>query len=726
MPFLSRPNFENRQVVQYSGDTITLSGDTYINNTGIIQINAPILDFTGTTTASTQYIIAGVTGYNNYGQISSFIVQPPIILQSGTTGTTTVDVTGYFLGALDAEGRVTWLPAPSITGGTGGGGSFTGGSGNCISDFYTTNIHSCLPAPSPLHIQPLSTDPILMGEAGALVAMGTPNFTPLTVLHLLGDLSGSVDTFRIQNSAGAIQLNVTDIGIFDFNNGAGVILRSGTTFTYEDTPVAGYVLTSDSFGVGTWQPVPSGSGTTIIQFTGNTSASCITDLFVTNLNSCSPLYIQNKSFGDVVLVPNNNGNIAIGKFSATTKLDISGKTRTTEFQVTNSAVNGYVLTSDSVGNATWQPAPTGSGGTITSPYKFGSNVYDIVTLSGNNFTLSNQALVLGGDSNTADGIGATIINGQYNTLTGGTGTTIVNGYSHLITDSDGAIIGNGFLNSINSSKFSSIINGDSNLIDNTFFSSEYSFIGGGKDNSISNSKHSFIGAGSTNIISVFGVPGGWNTIINGDANTITTGIIQSTILGGFDNTIGNSYSAILGGQSNTINDVNTFILGSNISTTQQDTTYTENLIAGANSVNSYQGHLRVNNYNTVGPVRPNYVSDLLTSGNTTGGTYNIMIPSGWTVNDIQVYVKTTDTNAFGATVGTAGGIWDPGTFTAFSPSHNIITLFRTVPENGPHYFSSSDVATVNFVDAGAFPVALTNGEYKMLITYWDGNEIGIF
>ena len=38
MPFFTRPNFEDRQVVQYSGTSVTLSGDTNINPTGNFRI----------------------------------------------------------------------------------------------------------------------------------------------------------------------------------------------------------------------------------------------------------------------------------------------------------------------------------------------------------------------------------------------------------------------------------------------------------------------------------------------------------------------------------------------------------------------------------------------------------------------------------------------------------------------------------------------------------------
>ena len=36
--FFTRPNFEDRQIVQYSDDKITLSGDTNINSTGNFRI----------------------------------------------------------------------------------------------------------------------------------------------------------------------------------------------------------------------------------------------------------------------------------------------------------------------------------------------------------------------------------------------------------------------------------------------------------------------------------------------------------------------------------------------------------------------------------------------------------------------------------------------------------------------------------------------------------------
>lgn len=148
---------------QYSDESIKLSGITTIAST--------VLDFTGSTTASTTVTINNLTGYLNNGRLYGFVVEPPKLLQSGTTGTTTVDVTGWVLTAYDSGGTVYWAPNMSadtntyVTGGTltgtdlilnyntGGSASpidlgsltFSGGSGNCITDLYVTNIHGCYP-----------------------------------------------------------------------------------------------------------------------------------------------------------------------------------------------------------------------------------------------------------------------------------------------------------------------------------------------------------------------------------------------------------------------------------------------------------------------------------------------------------------------------------------------------------------------------------------------------
>ena len=58
------------------------------------------------------------------------------------------------------------------------------------------------------------------------------------------------------------------------------------------------------------------------------------------------------------------GYVGIGTSSPSEKLDVNGKTKTTTLQVTSGATNGYVLTSDASGNASWQ-ASTGATSGVT-------------------------------------------------------------------------------------------------------------------------------------------------------------------------------------------------------------------------------------------------------------------------------------------------------------------------------------------------------------------------
>ncbi|MBK9981943.1 MAG: hypothetical protein IPP15_05875 [Saprospiraceae bacterium] len=53
-------------------------------------------------------------------------------------------------------------------------------------------------------------------------------------------------------------------------------------------------------------------------------------------------------------------NVGIGNPMPAEKLDVNGKTKTTNFQMTNGAANGYILQTDANGNATWVASPFGS------------------------------------------------------------------------------------------------------------------------------------------------------------------------------------------------------------------------------------------------------------------------------------------------------------------------------------------------------------------------------
>ena len=60
------------------------------------------------------------------------------------------------------------------------------------------------------------------------------------------------------------------------------------------------------------------------------------------------------------------GNVGIGTTAPTEKLDVVGKTKTTNFQMTNGATNGAFLVSDAQGNASWDNSFRQSGNVVMS------------------------------------------------------------------------------------------------------------------------------------------------------------------------------------------------------------------------------------------------------------------------------------------------------------------------------------------------------------------------
>jgi hypothetical protein len=860
MPFLTRPNFEDRQVVQYSGDTITLSGNTHINNVGYLQINAPILDFTGTTTASTQYIIAGVSGYVNFGEPSSFIVQPPVILQSGTTGTTTVDVTGYILGSLDPEGRVSWYPASFfLSGGTGGGGNpFTGGSSSCIADFYVTNIHGC----SPINIQPTSSDNVYLVNGGGNVGINV--LTATTKLHVSGNTLFNGEVMWLSNIYTTIVPTPAFNGFvnyqyFDGFNGFTTTNTSpsgnSSVSMSNDTGVLGYISVPGSLDYRTGLPV--------------TGEEFYRNKMIIKALSPSEGMVFNPASGDAgstfwwemdgrsLMILKGDGidkgflGLALnidGTEMPTSTLQIGGTGTTGTFKyIDGNQSTGYVLTTDGSGNATWQPnTGTAVTGNTVGPYVYGSAAGSIIPLSGTNITESNLSVILGGSDNGISGSTSnrsSIVNGRDNSITrlgfsligGGRGNimlketsggsllnyhSIVNGFQNKINlISEGnfnficggqrsiisgntisyGIIGNGIDNYITSNTYqSTILNGNSNILDRTVngtilngvsnytHDNYYTTIINGESNEIAvGSGHSVITSGLFNRILQLGVPtttltynligtGSGNTINystytsinNGRGNIIDYSASSNINNGGFNYINDSDLSTIINGVSNTINTADystiingvynvisgftgsTIIGGNSITAIANDTVYTPNLdvrgdltmcyggtaflpvISGCSPV-TIQGHTVVNNQNTFGPIRPNYISDLLTSGNTTGGTYNITIPAGWVVEDVVVYQKTADSGGIiYFSMGTSGSVWAPQLGFSLTTS-NMTTLMDGIDAigyNRSNYFAGTDILTIYFSVVAPLPnpVAITDGEYKVMIRYWDGTEAGIF
>ena len=145
------------------------------------------------------------------------------------------------------------------------------------------------------------------------------------------------------------------------------------------------------------------------------SGASDTNTFVTGFT-----YNNNNTF----TISDSAGSAFTATINQVSGLTVNGKTITTQLQVTSSPTNGYVLTSDALGNATWQAA--GGGGTTlrnvgtTSTFAtdnetinctgntFNVNLPTAVGIQGTTYTLVNS----GTGVITLDANGTETINGS--------------------------------------------------------------------------------------------------------------------------------------------------------------------------------------------------------------------------------------------------------------------------------------------------------------------------
>lgn len=101
-----------------------------------------------------------------------------------------------------------------------------------------------------------------------------------------------------------------------------------------------------------------------------------------------------------------DGDVGIGTTSPSAKLDVSGKTRTSDLQVTNGAGVGKVLTSDASGNASWHNNNTwnlnGNNGTTSSNFIGTTDSQSLLFKVNNNMS----GIIDVSYQNTSFGIGA--------------------------------------------------------------------------------------------------------------------------------------------------------------------------------------------------------------------------------------------------------------------------------------------------------------------------------
>ena len=127
-----------------------------------------------------------------------------------------------------------------------------------------------------------------------------------------------------------------------------------------------YIVSND--GSGNWNQYWNSAGTTTPTRISN-GAAYKQQIMQVGTNSINSNYrIFYGGFGaagsaitwqNAIDIRYDNGNIGIHNNNPTTTLDVGGKTRTTEFQMTTAPTAGFVLKSDANGNGTWQDPDDG-------------------------------------------------------------------------------------------------------------------------------------------------------------------------------------------------------------------------------------------------------------------------------------------------------------------------------------------------------------------------------
>jgi hypothetical protein len=186
-------------------------------------------------------------------------------------------------------------------------------------------------------------------QAGNNINSGTGNV-------FIGNSAGSAETgsssnrLYISNSAS----NATTSLIYgEFSPTR--ILRTNSTFQIGDPTTTGYIF---PVARGTLNQILQTNATGVLNWVNPSTLTITeTDPQVSSITINNIPKWNGTTLVDGILV-NDATNVGVGMSPlAGNKLDVNGKTRTTNFQMTTGANANYILQSDAVGNATWVQNP---------------------------------------------------------------------------------------------------------------------------------------------------------------------------------------------------------------------------------------------------------------------------------------------------------------------------------------------------------------------------------
>lgn len=397
---------------------------------------------------------------------------------------------------------------------------FTGGSGNCITSFYTENIHACVDEIT-VHnrVQSVGSDAqSLLSFAFGGNVQALERYT-----HAEGiDTIASGDTSHAEGSG--------TISFGEFSHSEGTNTRAGTNTAYLATGLTSGVLyldstygdvsanfTSDLF---IWiHDLPFGGSLTddFQKVSGSTfsGGQTLVYLYDTGLSATNDLYV-----GDTTIPDTWQGNETAGGKSASVKGFASGAIGTNSFASGQGNFSmGWNSFTANKGNKAFGNASTAFG---TSNNVYGTNSTSF------------------GDSNKLEGASS---------ITTGNSNEIYSDFS-FAGGSD------------------NVINGQTSFVF-------------GQQNSTNNEQGAIL-AGNNNLIQSGTTQN--STILGGESNTITglspsDSVYDSSIIGGSGNTVQSFSSVIVGGELNSVVGSRSVVLGgTGINATASDTTYVPNLV----------------------------------------------------------------------------------------------------------------------------------------------------
>ena len=257
--------------------------------------------------------------------------------------------------------------------------------GTDIGDLYNAKIGVGINAPSAKFeiaspwnpAAPSNTDGILIPRVSALAATGVMTAAQNSMLVYLTTASGGRQPgFYYWDNTGTPQWrplsasipNGTAVGNTMYWNGATWVNNS--SFLFNDgtnvgvnTAAPSSIFTVRQTGIGVTQEDPTGAAKIgFYTSTGNAWVQTHSDMdlsFTTN-NGATQMLLQKTT-----------GNLGINVLIPTEKLEVDGKTKTTNLQITNNAGANRLLVSDALGNGTWTASASLASGTLDQAYDFG-------------------------------------------------------------------------------------------------------------------------------------------------------------------------------------------------------------------------------------------------------------------------------------------------------------------------------------------------------------------